>query len=267
MSSLTCQSRKGGVLLQVLACVAAMCAGVWLGAEYLDVKVNDLAYTALDEAELLQQVPEELRPHKPGCPTGDCPEQTAEEHAEVLRNELQRLRGEAVALRKAAAGNIQALETVLTSSALEHNKLRRDRTIAYWERLCEVAKSVTYLHDEVAVAPNSNTTGHVLDLRRRAYEYGERAITSISSDDVDEQAVESGQRLTLWYQNGQKLYQQASAVWEGRTVDNPAALNQSTLMKIQQQHQNEARLIQEKASRVSEVLSRRYVVELPELGV
>ncbi|MEM1303262.1 MAG: hypothetical protein AAGG46_00110, partial [Planctomycetota bacterium] len=140
-------------------------------------------------------------------------------------------------------------------------------TIAYWERLCEVAKSVAFLHDEVAVSKNADTTGHVLDLRRRAFEYGQRAIAAIPTESVDEQAIESGQRLGRWYTHGAELYVEASAVWEGRTSDDPSALNRHTLDQSQQDHRKEARLIHDKAARVSEVLSRRYVVEFPKLGV
>lgn len=259
--------RKGSALLQVLTLIAAMCAGVWVGSEYLGVEVNDLAYTALDEAELLERMPDDWRPTKPGCSDGDCHELTAEEQAAVLRDELGALHTEAVALRKAAAGNAQALEAVLGAAALEGNKLRRDRTIAYWERLCEIAKSVTFLHDEVAVSPNNETTGYVLDLRRRAFEYGERAIAAIPNNSVDEQAIQSGQRLARWYRNGAELYEQAAEVWEGRATSGPAALNEATLSQSQKQHRQEAKLIRDKAGRVSEVLTRRYVVAFPALGV
>lgn len=256
----------GQVLTPILMTLLAVSTGVWLGALYVGVPVNDLAYTALDEAEILQQMPDGWRPTQPGCPTGDCEKLSPEQVNAQLQQELASLRYEALTLRKAAAGNVKAVEAVVGAAVLHSSKLRRDRTMAYWQRLCEIANGVTYLHDEVAGAADTANAGEVVDLRRRAFEYGVRAIRAIPRDSVDEQAVMSGQRFVNWYEHGADLHREAAEAWRSRGSDLNDRLDAALALQ-QRQHVKEARLIREQANRVSQVLSRRYVAEFATPGI
>lgn len=262
--------RHGGSIFQVIATLSAVVVGMGLGGWYLGVDYNELAYTTLNDAELLEKLPENWRPKPPQCDPGECPGPTAEEQAAKLRSELNHLRVEASALREASTGDTAMVETVSTALGYRQTVEReeiRERTIAYWQRLYTVALEVAELHNNVAADGSSLATGHMLNLRQRAFDYGQRAADAIPHHGVDPTAVDAAARLSEWYGNGAELYKRAINVWDGQTVDKPASLSSDALANAQQQHENEAKLLRDKASRVSEVLTRRYSVEFPVLGL
>ena len=53
--------RAGLTVLEFAGCVIAVIGGAWLGALYLGVDVNKVAYTALAQSDLLDKVPAKWR--------------------------------------------------------------------------------------------------------------------------------------------------------------------------------------------------------------
>ena len=58
-------ARAGLTVLEFVGCLIAVIGGAWLGALYLGVDVNNVAYTALAQSDLLDKVPAEWRPEGP----------------------------------------------------------------------------------------------------------------------------------------------------------------------------------------------------------
>ena len=61
--SYSCRRRAGLTILEFTACTIALVGGAWLGALYLGVDVRHLAFSALNQAKLLDKMPPELRPY------------------------------------------------------------------------------------------------------------------------------------------------------------------------------------------------------------
>lgn len=252
-------NRRGGTFTQVLACIVAVGGGCWLGAQYTGVEVGDLAYTALDETELLDKIPDDWRPTRSDCPAEGCPEpQTDEERAARLHEELTRLRQEAAVLRKSA--DLDLNSTLLLSGAVSDSNatVRREQTLGYWAGLSEIASEVAQLEASVQLVMKRETLGHVFDLRRRTYEYATRAIRAIPFDQADPQAVEAGKRLADWYRSGAEFYKHATNVWDSRAGGGQATSAEVALDKSREQHRKESELVRAKLAELNSTLSRRY---------
>lgn len=260
--------RRAGVsLFQVTTLLCASGLGVWLGARSLGVPVENILYGALDQSTVLERLPEEWRPQKPECPTGDCADTpTPEERAAQLRSELNSLRLEVAAIRLRVDSDPNV--PVVAGEELEALRAaQRDATVAYWARIREVAAEVDNLHDGLEPALTGDTAGRVIDVRRRAFDYGARAILGADTTSVDPQAVEGAHRVAQWYQNGRDFYAMAADVWEGRMDNEPTRSAEAALAQGKTQHDNEVALVREKNDRLASVLSRRYAVAFQPLGI
>ena len=255
-------SRTGGAFYQVVTCLLAVGAGAWIGARYMGVEMGDLAYTALDETELLDNVPDDWRPQRSDCPPEGCPPpETAEERAVQLREELNDLRLEVATLRTA----VESGSPLPTTSG--EQTVRREATLAYWSRLVEISNELAQLQQNVEPAASGATTGHAFDLRRRAFDYASRAIQATPYQGVDPEALEGGARLSEWFEHGAELYQQATDVWDGLAGAKRAPLAESSLNKSRAQHRKESELVRAKLAELNSLLSRRYAVAFPAIKI
>lgn len=257
--------RAGMSVFHVLTIVFAIGGGVWLGAQYMGVKLTDVAYTALDETQMLDKVPEGWRPELSDCPVGDCVEKTAPDvQTAELKAELANLRLEVATLRKAAAlGKAPGPMAAAGGADAE----QREQTLAYWARLCEIANEVAALDRDLEPATSEDNTGHVFDIRRRAFEYGRRSIESIDLTDVDPKAAEGGNRLIGWYEQSSGFYQQATSVWDGMAGGKRLPHAEAALEKSRLQQEKQTELLRSKLAELSRLLSRRYAAVLPAIGV
>lgn len=256
--------RAGVSLLQVLTCLLAVAGGVYVGTEYMGVTLNDVAYTALDETQMLDKLPEDWRPELSDCPIGDCPERVApDEEAAELRAEFEALRLDAAKLRRSA----QLGETPdLMRFDDEQLALERDTTLAYWGRLCEIANQVADLDARVQVAMAKKTTGHAFEIRSRAFDFGSRSIEAITLENVDAQAIEAGNRLIEWYRDGADLYLQATKVWDD-LAGSATGDQQQELERARIHHSKQTELLRAKLAELSSLLGRRYSVDFPTIEV
>jgi len=229
----------------------------------MGVEIGDLAYTALDETELLDNVPDDWRPQRSDCPPEGCPPpESAEERAAQLREELNGLRLEVATLRTAAESGSE----LLTSTSGEQS-VRREATLAYWSRLVEISNELAELEQNVEPATSGTTTGHAFDVRRRAFDYASRAITATPYQGVDPEALEGGARLSEWFKHGADLYAQATEVWDGLAGAKRAPVAEAALTKSRAQHRKESELVRAKLAELNSLLSRRYAVAFPAVEI
>lgn len=273
MSQIACRihrtkARRGGTTFQVVLFLMVTSLGVWLGAQYSGVDVQHLAYTALDETQVIDRIPEQWRPKAPLPELGDGPGQVSfEQRASDLLQELEGLRSEVASVRQGANKRATSGSRSLPSEFARAPAMRRQATLAYWTRLRQITGEVTELHDGVELALSTNTVSHVFDIRQRAFDYGARAIDSVDSAEVDQQAADAGFRIAQWYCEGAELYSRASDLWEGRVSSSSKETMERSLEHAKEQHASEADLVRTMVARTEEILMRRYAVEFPVLSL
>ena len=251
---------------EFLGCVLFLAGGIWIGSTYLGVDLNRAAYVALDETELLGQIPSEWRPANPDCPEGDCPDPTAVRLSErvELKAELDSLRLEVARLRAGAADASEAVDESILDTGLVES---RDHTVAYWQELSEVIEEVEAIQRRVADVTQPTEQAHVLVVRRRALDYGERAIALLEIEGVDERAVETGGRIARWYAQSGEALSEASEPSNRQAANGRTVSAERVWSQTQRQHAKQTELVRRKADEAFRYLNARYLVELPPLAL
>jgi hypothetical protein len=253
--------RHGLSLLEFIGCLIAVVGGMWLGAIYLGINVEAAAFNALYDAELLDAVPEAVRPE---TPEGHPSQFTEEEFNAALQTELKALRHEITALR----------ETTDRRTAGKHDKSptaapggpTRKQTLAYWNRLRNIAQDEAGLQTGTQAALSHTNADHAFALRGRVSQFAAKAVEAIPTEQVDSEALQLGQQLADWYVKSGNLYQQAARLWSDRNAQQSAAQLTRQWETSERQLQNEGQLLVNKAASVQASLSRRYKGEFPAFG-
>jgi hypothetical protein len=256
------RARAGLTVLEFLGCVMAVVGGAWLGALYLGVDVRNLAYTALAEAELLESVPPKLRPAAPG----DNP-MTREQLVATLREELGTLRTELKALRSGETTNPAVFAAAVsegnTNELTAAPQASKEKTLAYWNRMSEIALGEAALQKDAESTSNSANASRVFAIKGRISRFAAKSVEAVPSDGVDESVVRFGRQLAMWYDHGGELYERAVRIWETPTIsENREQLN-NDWRRAESHHNNEARLVNEKADAVRATVSRNFGEEFP----
>lgn len=255
--------RQGVSLLEALGCILAVTAGLWLGAYLLGFNVQMLAYSALADSPIIEQIPKDWRPAPPKGMELPTPEELAAE----LRNELHELRLEVARLQQEPQlPEAENLTPPATDSSDGSIAARRQETLAFWLRLGEIRTEVERLQSSAEEALNQQNVWKVLEVRRRAYAYGAKAVKAAKHDVVDPQALQFAKQLSAWYQQGGELYSEAMNVWQSQHLPPEGLPSDQWLNQARQQHDNEAMLLFEKGGRLREVLIRRYQIAFPDLA-
>lgn len=252
--------RRGVSLLEVLGCIMAVGCGLWLGAQYLGINLHSVAYTTLNDAEIIEKIPSEWRP---APPEGELV--SLEEREQLLREELDALKGDVARLEQERN---DSLPGEATSHDLAHEGEladRRHKTLTFWSRLGEIRLEVERIQESAQQAASEQNVWKVLEIRQRAYLYGTKAIDAATVDVVDPQALLFAKQLSGWYKQGAELYGEAMKVWQGQELAREGLASDQLLDKARQQHDNEALLLFQKGGRLREVLIRRYQVPFPGL--
>jgi hypothetical protein len=247
-------------VLEFVGCLIAVVGGLWLGALYLGVDVRSAAYTALSNSELLDKMPEGWRPAPPADKA-----MTREQLLTTLREELGTLRTQITALRTGTSAPMagHAPATAIDPASQLPTK---ERTLAYWVRLNEIALNETALQSDAESAFNADNAAKVFAIKGRSCRFAAKAVEAVPTSEVDEAAVRFGRALQLWYDRGGELYEKATRIWE--TPIGPQArteLNREW-KQAEEHHRNEARLLHQKASAVRGSVSRIYGEEFPEFA-
>lgn len=258
------QVRSGLSVLEFVGCVIAVVGGLWLGAIYLGVDLRRVAHEALSDTELLERVPENWRPVG-----AEEEHMTREQLVATLREELSGLRTEISSLRSGerehgsetdaadAAGDSPEGSTAARDS--------KDKTLAYWNRLIEIASGETALQTDAATAFNDANAAKVFAIKSRISRFAAKAVEAVPQNGVDRLVVQFGRQLAVWYDRGGDLYDKAVNIWETTSAGSQSRsqLNEEW-DRAELQHRNETRLLEEKASAVRSAASRQFGQEFPE---
>lgn len=251
--------RAGLSALELIGCLIAVVGGAWLGAVYLGVDVNKVAYTALAQSDLLEKVPEGWRPEGPADKTA-----TREQQAETLREELGSLKTEITSLQ---TGKVETSADVPASTGeLDSAATAKDRSIAYWARLNEIALGELNLQQEAEVGFNNENAAKVFAIKARICRFAAKEVEAVPTADVDATAVQFGRHLGSWYDHGGNLYEKAVGIWESPIGPQARAELNEEWKQSELHHRNEARLLKDKASATRTTLGRVYGQELPEFA-
>ncbi len=256
------QYRAGLSILEFFACATAVVGGAWLGALYLGVDVNQLTYTTLSEAHLLDKLPAKLRPADPNAKTANREQLLTSLHDELgsLRNQIADLHGEGDA-SAAPAPVVHA-----DSNAAPGTQPTERKTFAYWLRLNEIAAGNEALQRDAESAANTANAAKVFAVKSRICRFSAKAVEAMPMQNVDDSVLCFGNQLRLWYDRGGELYDRAVKVLETPIGQQARTQLNDEWKKAAEQHQNEEQLLYEKASAVRDSVSRVYGVELPEFG-
>jgi hypothetical protein len=242
-----------------MGCLIAVVGGMWLGALYLGIDVEGTLFNALYEAELLDSIPESIRPD---CPEGHPCQLSEEEFAAVLQQELVALRHEITALRESAKANGVEGRT----GPQGPQPVTAEQTIAYWNRLRNIAHDETELQRRAQAALNNVNADNAFALRGRVSEFAAKAVEAIPSEGVDEELVQFGRQLAEWYVRASVLYHRAARLWSDRNAQESAAQLTHQWETSERQLRNEADLLGNKAESVRAALARRYEGEFSGFG-
>ncbi len=257
-----CGSRRGISKIELLGCLIAVGGGVWIGAQYVGLNLQGAAYQALDEAELLTQIPEEWRPENPDCPDGDCPspEDVRLERQALLVGELHELRHEVALLTGDAADGSDEAATLS-----EEDRRVRDSSQAYWAALSSVIGQVTKIQSRVSPYLGSEQHARALSARRRALEYGRSAVELLDTEGVDSEAVATGWRVAEWFGQGAETLQAALEIRSHQAIEGRSVSGSDVWANIEADLAKRTDLVRRKSRETAAYLSGRYFVEFPPL--
>ncbi len=262
MVTRTSVARRGVSILQLVGCVAAATVGIIAGSRYVGVNLQDAAYTALDEGQLLDHIPHDWRPAAPQhVLEAQAP---AEEKQASLQEEIDQLRAEADSLAKAFRGGAAS---ALDTTAEPFFDLRRERTAQYWEGVHKIIQEVSAVHNGVEPAIGGQYAARMLELRRRACYYGRRSIEALNVDQVDPMAVETARRVAVWFHHGVALYERAVSLVSGITPDDPALYRREDWSRAEEHHRKEAEYVRLKNDAAAASLGSKYGIELVPWGL
>jgi hypothetical protein len=257
--------RAGLSALEFIGCVIAVVGGMWLGAIYLGVDLRRVAHEALSDSELLDKVPENLRPVAPAEE-----QMTREQLVATLREELSGLKTEIAALRNGeAAPSNEAVSKDASATASDGTagppQETKEKSLAYWIRLNEIATGEAALQTDAASAYNNANAAKVFAIKSRISRFAAKAVEAIPQERVDRSIVQYGRQLSEWYEQAGDLYDKAVQIWESSTAGTQGRVQlNEEWSRAELQHRNETRLLNEKASAVRGAASRRFGQEFPE---
>ena len=242
-----------------MACTMAVIGGAWLGARYLGVDVRHLAFTALSQSKLLDKVPVELRPVDPNEKV-----MTREQLLNTLHEELGSLRNQITSLRGGAAG--QATNAAGAGEPVSAELMpTKEKTLAYWQRLNEIALGESQLQRDAESAFNADNAAKVFAIKGRISRFSAKAVEAVPTQEVDESVVRYGRQLGLWYERAGELYEKAVRIWETPIGQQARTQLNDEWKRADDQHRSEGRLLSDKAAAVRGSMSRIYSTEFPAL--
>jgi hypothetical protein len=263
LKSSRARCRGGLSLLEFLGCIIAIVGGALLGAMYLGVDVKQVAYKALSDAELLEKMPADWRPDDPrekGV--------TREQLLATLRDELGSLRREISALRGGSLSG-EAAEHALGVSATGEDPAptTKEETLAYWERLNEIAQSEAQLQKDAETTFSNSNAAKIFAIKGRVSRFAAKSVEAVPKKGVDESVVKFGRHLGLWYDRAGELYERAVRIWETPIGQQARIQLNEEWKRSDLQHRNESTLLYEKAAAVRSSVSRIFGAEFPEFAV
>ena len=166
-----CLARRSGLtILEFVACGVAVAGGAWLGALYLGVNMQHVAFAALSQTRLLDKVPEEYRPADPNAKA-----MTHEQLATALHEELGSLRTQ--------ISSLNGVPTQTADKATEKESgpstglaPTKEKTLAYWQKLREIASTNSQLQREAESAFTVDNAAKVFAVKGRVCRFSAKAV-------------------------------------------------------------------------------------------
>jgi hypothetical protein len=90
----------------------------------------------------------------------------------------------------------------------------KEKTLAYWARLNEIAIAEAGLQRDAEVAFNAGNASKVFAIKGRVSRFSANAVEAVPTEAVDEAALQFGRQLKLWYDRAGELYERAVRIWE-----------------------------------------------------
>jgi hypothetical protein len=189
---------------------------------------------------------------------------TREQLVATLREELGALRTELASLRsgdKPASDDSPESSADLDSDVTQQSS--KEKTLAYWNRISEIALSEAALQRDAESTSSDTNAARVFAIKGRISRFAARSVEAIPTDGVEESVIRFGRQLGLWYDRGGELYERAVRIWETPTISqNRQQLNQEW-RRAESHHNNEAKLVNEKATAVRDAVSGHFGEEFP----
>ena len=257
-----CLARRSGLtILEFVACGVAVAGGAWLGALYLGVNMQHVAFAALSQTRLLDKVPEEYRPADPNAKA-----MTHEQLATALHEELGSLRTQ--------ISSLNGVPTQTADKATEKESgpstglaPTKEKTLAYWQKLREIASTNSQLQREAESAFTVDNAAKVFAVKGRVCRFSAKAVEAIPSQGADESVVNFGRQLGSWYDRAGELDEKAVRIWETPMGQQARAQSNEEWKRSDGQQLSEGRLLGEKAATVRSSMSRIYGTEFPAFDV
>jgi hypothetical protein len=250
--------RAGLTILEFLACATALIGGAYLGALYLGVDVRHLAFQALSQAKLLDKVPAEFRPVDPNEKV-----MTREQLLTTLHEELGSLRNQITSLRSGAPSAVADSTGKAEPNSGAALIPTKEKTLAYWARLNEIAISESQLQRDAESAFNADNAAKVFAIKGRISRFSAKAVEAVPTQEVDESVIKFGRQLGLWYDRAGELYEKAVRIWETPIGQQARTQLNDEWKRADDQHRSEGQLLTEKAAAVRGSMSRIYGTEFP----
>lgn len=266
----TSKRRSGLSLLEFLGCLIAVVGGAWLGALCLGINLQHVAYTALEEADLLETVPESWIPDAPNG-KDKLHGMSREQMVSTLRKELVALRQEISSLRGTNGVNGEATDTngsrtAGSSQPVDLSQPTKEKTLAYWNRLSEIALGEAALQRDAELAFTDENAGKVLIIKGRVSRFAANAVHAIPREQVDPRLLLLGKELADWYSRGGDLYEQAVQIYSFPSENASRDRLTKEWRQDDTQHHNEAQFLSNRAIHVRDELRRTFGEEFPAFG-
>jgi hypothetical protein len=264
----TQQPRRGVSALEFIGCASAMIGGVFLGSLYLGVDVKEMAYCALEHAQVIDKqtppveqasaipVPSEAAATSAEAATTGSPAEETAGNDEAVAEAAPTVAAEPAApvepIPPAPAAGFFAREDLLTDAQ------RQALTLAYWEAVAAC------MQDEVAHrVPAIDADGNwqlfdYLTGRKDGHLRAAAAVAQLDARGVDDHVVAYAEKARAWHEDGGKLFGRAVDL----LTDAPTAQLSGPFAQSWQsaatQHRMEERLLAEKYVAVKSYLDHAY---------
>lgn len=276
-------------MLEAVGALAAVSAGAWLGALYLEVDLREAWNLAagkagftqfeieIDEAEA-ESADEKAEPldDKEGqqlqqevLEKVDAADTATNREIEQLRKALERLESSQKAGAESPKIEQGHDEQVAPRSSTTDNVSSKNavgkRTLAYWNQLNQIMLKEEQLRQAPSDGLTAANTGAFLAARGKASRFAASAMRKLPAKNVDPIVANLARGIADWYEQGAKLNDQAMHLFvkaDPATRRGPLGQSWSTAEK---QHQNEVKLLNRRGDTVRRQMIIKYGLAFPDL--
>ncbi len=192
--------RRGITIFQLLTGLLAASIGFYAGATFVGLNINRVAYYAMDQTELIDQVPEDWRP--------EMLQQQASLVEAERETRLAELQARLTDLELMIESNgfekteIASLQVSIEQGRENAQSLKADypATLTHWSDLVTLYKKISDLDNRASTTENSQAKW--LTVRKNLYQYASEYLMALETNGVDPKILEMNVRLSEWFTAG-----------------------------------------------------------------